>query len=71
VAFYNRQRPNGYCQDLTPDRGASGTLTPTRHLNNRVMYPGFAGASRHAGADQTLEFSDAASVGSQVSYPLA
>lgn len=20
VAFYNRQRPNGYCQDLTPDR---------------------------------------------------
>lgn len=20
VAFYNRERPNGYCDDLTPDR---------------------------------------------------
>jgi putative transposase len=31
VAFYNRQRPNGYCQDLTPDRAEALYYHRQRH----------------------------------------
>jgi transposase InsO family protein len=31
VAFHNRQRPNGYCQDLTPDRAEALYYHRQRH----------------------------------------
>lgn len=31
VAFYNRERPNGYCQDLTPDRAEALYYHRQRH----------------------------------------
>ena len=31
VAFYNRQQPNGYCQDLTPDRAEALYYHRQRH----------------------------------------